>query len=83
MGDRVHELAAVAARERDPENHRLILSSCGACGSEGLDEKIDGFKEMIGRVQAAFHRPWRYRAIGQCGGDGSKVDLFRFLGSKV
>jgi FdhD protein len=40
------KLAASAARERDPESHRLILSSCGACGSEGLDEKLKALRKV-------------------------------------
>lgn len=37
------------------EDFQLCLGIKGPqAGGEGLDEKIDGFKEMIGRVQAAY-----------------------------
>ena len=37
------------------EDFQLCLGIKGpASGGQGLDEKIDGFKEMIGRVQAAY-----------------------------
>ncbi len=37
------------------EDFQLCLDIQGpAAGGQGLDEKIDGFKEMIGRVQAAY-----------------------------
>jgi FdhD protein len=43
------KLAAHAARSRDHETHRLILSSCGACGSEGLEEKLKALR-TVGRT---------------------------------
>lgn len=43
------KLAARVAPARNRESHRLILSSCGACGSEGLEEKLKALQE-VGRT---------------------------------
>ena len=39
-------LAAGVSPARDQESSRLILSSCGACGSEGLDEKLKALRKV-------------------------------------
>jgi FdhD protein len=36
----------VSTPARDQESSRLILSSCGACGSEGLDEKLKALRKV-------------------------------------
>ena len=40
------KLAAHVAQSRDQQTHRLILSSCGACGSEGLEEKLKALRKV-------------------------------------
>ena len=40
------KLAADAERTPDRQSHRLILSSCGACGNEGLDEKLKALRKV-------------------------------------
>ena len=54
-----HAFAEIASRSDiligNEEDFQLCLGIKGPqAGGEGLDEKIDGFKEMIGRVQAAY-----------------------------
>jgi len=39
-------LAGNVSRSRTHESSRLILSSCGACGSEGIDSKLKAIREV-------------------------------------
>jgi FdhD protein len=40
------KLAEGVATTPDRQSHRLILSSCGACGNEGLDEKLKALRKV-------------------------------------
>ena len=44
-----------AAQAGDTEAHRLILSSCGACGSEGLDEKLKALRKVDDTLRIDSH----------------------------
>jgi FdhD protein len=70
------KLASHVTPASNGESHRLILSSCGACGSEGLEDKLKALRQvgrtlrLEGRILPAVRHAVRENQVlfDACGG---------------